>query len=170
GAGVLRRTTDTEDWTPKPLPATQIIGASATPMNKAKIVKARTLFRKNKLDRLPLYMIYNSEILEQILVDEELTRWDRETIQNIMDGEIAKKWAGFIWLPYEELPDGAGGATEGRTFATAKGCTHFGRNVISNFDIAVRPDKSNVKQIGGITSYGAARGLEEKVVQIDFLR
>ena len=170
GAGVLRRTTDTEDWTPKALPSTQIIGASAAPMNKAKIVKARALFRKNKMDRLPLYMIYNSEILEQILVDDELTRWDRETIQNIMDGEIAKKWAGFIWLPYEELPNGTAGATEGRTFATAKGCTHFGRNVISNFDIAVRPDKSNVKQIGGITSYGAARALEEKVIQIDFLR
>lgn len=170
GAGVLRRTTDTEDWTPLALPGTQVIGASGAPINKAKIVKARALMRKNKMDRLPLYMIYNSEMLEQILVDDELTRWDRETIQNIMDGEIAKKWGGFIWLPYEELPNGTAGATEGRTFAVAQGAVHFGRNMISNFDIAVRADKSNVKQIGGITSYGAARALEQKVVQIDFLR
>ena len=170
GAGVLRKTTDTEDWSPLALPVTQTIGASAAPMNKAKIVKSRALFRKNKMDKLPLYMIYNSEILEQILTDDELTKWDRDTIQNIMDGEIAKKWGGFIWLPYEELPDGATAVTTGRTFAVAQGCVHFGRNVISNFDIAVRSDKSNVKQIGGITSYGAARALEQKVVQIDFLR
>lgn len=170
GAGVLRRTDDSEDWTPFALPSTQIIGASAAPMNKAKIVKARAMFRKNKMDKLPLYMVYNSEILEQVLTDDELTKWDRDTIQNIQDGEVAKKWAGFIWLPYEELPDGTGGVTEGRTFATAQGCAHFGRNVISNFDIAIRSDKSNVKQIGGITSYGAARSLEQKTVQIDFLR
>ena len=170
GAGVLRKTTEEDDWSPLALPASQIIATSAAPMNKAKIVKARALFRKNKMDKMPLYMIYNSEILEQILVDDELTKWDRDTIQNIQDGEVAKKWGGFIWLPYEELPDGAGGATDGRTYATAQGCVHFGRNVISNFDIAVRPDKSNVKQIGGITSYGAARALEQKVVQIDFLR
>ena len=115
-------------------------------------------------------MIYNSEILEQILVDEALTKWDRDTIQQIQDGDVAKKWGGFIWLPYEELADGAGGATEGRTFAVAKGGTHYGRNTISNFDIAVRADKSNVKQIGGISSYGAARANEQKLVQIDFLR
>lgn len=170
GASVQRKILDGEDYTPTPLPIGQTIATSATPMNKAKIVKARALFRKNKMDRLPLYMIYNSEILEQILTDDELTKWDRDTIQNIQDGEVAKKWGGFIWLPYEELPNGAGGAAEGRTFATAQGCAHFGRNMISNFDIAVRPDKSNVKQIGGITSYGAARALEQKVVQIDFLR
>lgn len=170
GASVQRKTTDGETYTPTALPAGQIIAASAAPMNKAKIAKARALFRKNQCDNLPLYMIYNSEILEQILVDEALTKWDRDTIQQIQDGDVAKKWGGFIWLPYEELADGAGGATEGRTFAVAKGGTHYGRNTISNFDIAVRPDKSNVKQIGGISSYGAARANEQKLVQIDFLR
>ena len=170
GASVQRKTTDGETYTATALPVGQIIAASAAPMNKAKIAKARALFRKNQCDNLPLYMIYNSEILEQILVDEALTKWDRDTIQQIQDGDVAKKWGGFIWLPYEELDDGAGGATEGRTFAVAKGGTHYGRNTISNFDIAVRADKSNVKQIGGISSYGAARANEQKLVQIDFLR
>lgn len=170
GASVQRKTTDGENYTATALPAGQIIAASAAPMNKAKIAKARALFRKNQCDNLPLYMIYNSEILEQILVDEALTKWDRDTIQQIQDGDVAKKWGGFIWLPYEELADGTGGATEGRTFAVAKGGTHYGRNTISNFDIAVRADKSNVKQIGGISSYGAARANEQKLVQIDFLR
>ena len=170
GASVQCKTTDGETYTPTALPAGQIIAASAAPMNKAKIAKARALFRKNQCDNLPLYMVYNSEILEQILVDDELTKWDRDTIQQIQDGDVAKKWGGFIWLPYEELANGAGGATEGRTFAVAKGGTHYGRNTISNFDIGVRHDKSNVKQIGGIASYGAARANEQKVVQIDFLR
>lgn len=171
GASVQRKTEDGEAWASTPLPGTQIIGASSAPMNKAKIVKARALMRKNKMDkRGPLYAIYNSEILEQILVDDELTKWDRDTIQAIQDGDVAKKWGGFIWLPYEELPNGSGGAAEGRTFFTASEAVHFGRNTISNFDITVRADRSNVKQIGGITSYGAARSLEEAVIAIDFLR
>ncbi|ENW15622.1 hypothetical protein L313_2805 [Acinetobacter haemolyticus CIP 64.3 = MTCC 9819] len=171
GASVQRKNADGEDYTATPLPASQIIGASATPMNKVKIVKARAIMRKTKMDkRGPMYAIYNSEILEQILIDDELTKWDRDTIQSIQDGDVAKKWAGFIWLPYEELPDGAGGATEGRTFFTASNAVHFGRNMISNFDIAVRADKSNVKQIGGIASYGAARSLEECVIALDYLR
>lgn len=171
GASVQRKTADGEDYTPTPLPSSQIILANASPMNKAKIVKARATMRKTKMDkRGPMYAIYNSEILEQILTDDELTKWDRDTIQSIQDGDVAKKWAGFIWLPYEELPDGAGGVTEGRTFFTASRAVHFGRNMISNFDIAVRADKSNTKQIGGIASYGAARSLEEAVIAIDFLR
>lgn len=171
GASVQRKTTDGEDYTPTPLPSSQIILANATPMTKAKIVKARATMRKTKMDkRGPMYAIYNSEILEQILVDDELTKWDRDTIQSIQDGDVAKKWAGFIWLPYEELPDGAGGADEGRTFFTATKAVHFGRNMISNFDIAIRADKSNVKQIGGIASYGAARSLEQTTIAVDFLR
>ncbi|WP_151775911.1 phage capsid protein [Acinetobacter colistiniresistens] len=171
GASVQRKTKDGEDYTPTPLPASQIISAGGQPVNKAKIVKARGLMRKTKMDkRGPLYAIYNSEMLEQILIDDELTKWDRETIQNIQDGDVAQKWAGFIWLPYEELPNGAGGATEGRSYFTASNAVHFGRNTISNFDIAVRPDMSNVKQIGGITSYGAARSLEECVIALDFVR
>lgn len=171
GASVQRKTTEGEDYTATPLPSSQIILAGGTPVNKAKIVKARATFRRTKMDkRGPMYAIYNSEMLEQILIDDELTKWDRDTIQSIQDGDVAKKWAGFIWLPYEELPDGAGGATEGRTFFSASRSVHFGRNVISNFDIAVRADKSNVKQIGGIASYGAARSLEECVVAMDFVR
>lgn len=171
GASVQRKDAEGEDYTATPLPSSQIILANATPMDKAKIVKARATFRKTKMDkRGPLYAIYNSEILEQILVDDELTKWDRDTIQSIQDGDVAKKWAGFIWLPFEELPDGAGGVLEGRTFFSASKSIHFGRNMISNFDITVRADKSNTKQIGGIASYGAARGLEEAVVAVDFLR
>lgn len=195
GASVQRKTTDGEDYTPTPLPKSQIIGSNSAPMNKAKIAKARALMRKNRMDRRgPMYAIYNSEILEQILIDDELTKWDKDTIQSIQDGDVAKKWAGFIWLPYEELPDGEPEPTEptdppdpteptdppdsfadelvavGRTFFCASRSVHFGRNMISNFDIAVRADKSNVKQIGGIASYGAARGLEQSVIACDFLR
>lgn len=174
GASVNRKTEDGEDYTPTPLPSSQIILANATPMNKAKIVKARATMRKTKMDkRGPMYAIYNSEILEQILADDELTKWDKDTIQSIQDGDVAKKWAGFIWLPYEELPDGAGtteAAPVGRTFFTASKAVHFGRNMINNFDIVVRADKSNTLQIGGIASYGAARSLEEAVIACDFVR
>ncbi|EPG3922467.1 phage capsid protein [Acinetobacter baumannii] len=172
GASIQRKNIDGETYTPTPLPANQKIAAAATPMNKAKIVRARKLFRQNHADKFPLYMIYNAEILEQILIDDELTKWDKETIQAIQDGDVAKKWAGFLWLPYEDITSVTAGdppVTTQTTFAFAQGAIHYGRNSISNFDIATRPDKKNVKQIGGIASYGAGRANEQKVVQIDFI-
>lgn len=170
GASINRKIVDGETYTPTPLPATQIIGASALPFNKAKLARARALFRKNHVDKdHELYMVYDSNMLEQILVDDELTKWDKDTIQAIQDGDVAKKWGGFIWLPYEELADGATPVTTNRTFAYAKGGVHFGRVSINDFDITVRGDKKNVKQIGGITSYGAGRANEQKVVAIDFV-
>ena len=172
GASINRKQADGETYTPTPLPAAQLIGASAAPMNKAKIVRARKLFRANHADNETLYMMYNAEILEQILIDDELTKWDRETIQAIQDGDVAKKWAGFLWLPYEDIKSVTAGdpaVTTQTTFAFAQGAVHFARVPISNFDIAVRPDKKNVKQIGGIASYGAGRSNEKKVVGIDFV-
>lgn len=170
GASVQRKVIDGETYTATPLPSTQLIAASGEPMNKAKIVGARKLFRKNHADNTPLYMVYNSEILEQILIDDELTKWDIQTIQAIQDGDVAKKWGGFIWLPYEELDSVTdAGVTTQTTYAFAKGAVHYGRNSIHDFDIVTRPDKKNVKQIGGIASYGAGRGNEQKVVQIKFV-
>lgn len=172
GASIQRKTIDGETYTATALPASQKIAASALPMNKAKIVRARKLFRQNHADKFQLYMIYNAEILEQILIDDELTKWDKETIQAIQDGDVAKKWAGFLWLPYEDLKEVSAGdpaVVTQTTFAVAQGGVHYGRNSISNFDIATRADKKNVKQIGGIASYGAGRSNEQKVVQIDFV-
>lgn len=46
---------------------------------------------------------------------------------------------------------------------------HFGDADITGFDISTRPDKKNIKQVGGVHSFGAARANEKKVVAIDFL-
>lgn len=168
GASIQRKTTDGETYTATALPTKQLVGASGMPINKQKIVRARKLFRQNHADNVPLYMIYNADMLEQVLVDEELNPWDKQTIQSLIDGDVAKKWAGFIWLPYEDLKTSEDGKTQ-TTFAYAQGAVHYGRNSIHDFDIATRADKKNVKQIGGIASYGAGRANEQKVVQIDFV-
>lgn len=169
GASIQRKTVDGETYLAQALPSSQIIAASAAPMNKAKIVRARKLFRQNHADTSPLYMIYDAEILEQILIDDELTKWDKETIQAIQDGDVAKRWAGFLWLPYEDLAQTGTTTLTRTTFAYAQGAVHYGRNNIHSFDIATRPDKKNVKQIGGIASYGAGRANEQKIVKIDFV-
>ncbi|MEB5477276.1 phage capsid protein [Acinetobacter pollinis] len=170
GGSIQRKTADGETYVATTLPSAQKIAASASPMNKAKLARARKLFRKNQCDNLNLYMLYNSDMLEQILVDKELTQWDKQTIQAIQDGDVEKKWGGFIWVPYEDFAEFTdANATVKTGYAFAQGAVHFGRNSISNFDIATRADKKNVRQIGGITSYGAGRGNEQKVVQIDFV-
>ena len=50
----------------------------------------------------------------------------------------------------------------------AKSAVHFGDADITSFDISTRPDKKNVKQVGGVHSFGAARANEKKVVAIDY--
>ena len=154
------------------LPASQIILNGFGTLKK-KIIKAKTLFRKNECDEKSgekLYMIYTADMMEEFLNDTTLTNADYMKIQMLQDGEIGTKWLGVEWIPYEKVNDGAGGATEGRAAMYAGTALHFGDADITSFDISTRPDLKNIKQVGGVHSFGAGRANEKKVVAIDFTR
>lgn len=153
------------------LPNTQIILSSFGPLKK-QIIKAKTLFRTNECDEKngeKLYMIYDSHMMEIFLNDTTLTNADYLKIQMLQEGQVTTNWLGVEWIPYEKLNNGAGGATERRTVMYAGTAAHFGDADITGFDISTRPDKKNIKQVGGVHSFGAARANEKKVVAIDFL-
>lgn len=152
------------------LPAGQIILSAAGTL-KQKIIKAKALFRANECDEHngeQLYILYTSNMLEAILGDTTLTSADFMAGKMIQEGGVGGKWMGFNWIPYEKLSQGAA-VGEKRTVAYAGSAIHFGDASITDFDITTRADKKNIKQVGGVHSFGAGRANEKKVVAIDFV-
>lgn len=152
------------------LPVGQII-LSAFGTLKKKLAKAKSLFRKNEVDEHngeTLYILYTSTMLEDILGDTTLTSADYMAGKMLQEGGVGGKWMGFNWIPYEKLNQGAT-AGELRTVAYCGSAVHFGDAPITGFDISTRPDKKNIKQVGGVHSFGAGRANEKKVVAIDFV-
>lgn len=159
----------TATTTPTALPAGQII-LSGFGTLKQKIIKAKSIFRKNEADEHngeQLYILYTSDMLSSILGDTTLTSADFMAGKMLQDGGVGGKWMGFNWIPYEKLNQGAA-AGELRTVAYCGSAIHFGEADITGFDITTRADKKNIKQVGGVHSLAAGRANEKKVVAIDF--
>jgi hypothetical protein len=150
------------------VPAGQTILPAATGMTKAKILTARKLFRKNEADEHngdELYMLYNSEMLEDILADATLTTVDQVTVKAFQEGDINRKWAGFTWVPYEQLSLSGGTYT---TVAFTKSSCHYGTGFVEG-SAGRRKDKKNLMQVDMAGSVGAVRVEENKVVLVQFV-
>lgn len=152
------------------LPADQVI-APAFGTLKQQVTKAKSLFRKNECDEQngeEIFITYTSDVLNAFLNDTVLTSSDHVNIQMLQNGAVGHKWLGVTWVAYEKV---GAGATEGskRLAMYCKSAVHFGDADITSFDISTRPDKKNVKQVGGVHSFGAGRANEKKVVAIDYI-
>jgi hypothetical protein len=86
-------------------------------------------------------------------------------VKMLQDGDIAGKWLGFNWVPYEALKTVS---TVKTTVAYTKSSTQFGTGMARTIDIGPRRDKRNLTQIYISESYGAVRVQENKVVTIDY--
>lgn len=153
------------------LPASQIILSSFGSL-KAQIIKAKTLFRENECDEHngeTLNVTYNSRMLELLLSETVFMSADYMAVKMLQEGDISGKWLGVNWIPYNKLNNGAGGETERRAAMYTSTAVHFGDAEITGFDISTRPDKKNIKQVGGMHSFGAGRASEQKVVAFDFV-
>ncbi|WP_353170875.1 phage capsid protein [Acinetobacter rudis] len=152
------------------LPASQIVAATFGTTLKEKIIKAKSLFRTNEVDEQngeTLYVLYTADMLTEILGDTTLTSADYMAGKMLQEGGVGGKWLGVNWIPYEKVKQGATAGTK-RTVMYTNTAVHFGDADITGFDISTRPDKKNIKQVGGVHSFGAARANEVKVVAIDF--
>ena len=149
---------------------TQIIAPTGSTLRQ-QIIKAKSLFRKNECDEQngeQLFMIYTADMLEVFLNDNTLTNADHMKIQMLHDGAVGTKWLGVEWVAYEKVVAGTTAGSK-RAAMYTKSAVHFGDADITDFDISVRPDKKNIKQVGGVHSFGAARANELKVVAVDYL-
>lgn len=171
--GVTRTTVadnGTKSTTTVNLPAGQIILSSFGTL-KQKIIKAKSLFRKNECDEHngeQIYILYTSDMLSSILSDTTLTSADFMAGKMLQEGDVGGKWMGVNWIPYQKLNQGAS-AGELRTVMYTGSAAHFGDANITGFDISKRPDKKNISQVGGVHSFGAGRANELKVVAIDYV-
>jgi hypothetical protein len=167
----LTRSTEGGAITNTALPAPQQIVAGGTGLTKAKVILAKSLFRKNKADSLDepgttLYMLYNSDSVRQILSDTTLTSADFLAARMLENGEITN-WCGFQWIPYEDLfvPS----ANVARTVAYSSTAVHYGTGINVKTDVSENKAKrGHPVEAYGVLSLGATRENEGKVVQIDF--
>lgn len=165
---IPRKTEENGALTNVAIPAGQIIADGGTGFTADKLRFAKSLFRKNECDEQngeELFMIYDSNMLNQLLANTTLTSSDYMAIQMLFDGAIGKKWMGFTWVAYESLDETAGVRT---TVAYCKSAVEFGTGINTVTDIGIRRDKSNAIQISTEGSWGAGRANELKVVPIKF--
>lgn len=168
----LRKTSDTGAFSNTTLASyasgQQVIAHGGTGFTKAKIIQAKSLFRKNEADKEngeELFIAYNSEMMQDILSDGTLTTADNMAVKMLVDGDVATKWLGFTWVPYEAI------TLSGSTYTTAawtKTSLHLGMGFNTQTDIGPRRDLRNLTQIYTNISLGAVRVNEQKVVSISF--
>lgn len=168
--GSLTRTSEGGTITSTAIPAAQQIAAGGTGMTKAKIIQAKSLFRKNEADEFndeELFMAYDDVMLRQILADATLTSADYMAGRMLQEGKLMDRWLGFRWLPYQALDVPAGNTS--RTAAWAKSAVQYGTGINVRTDISENKAKrGHPTEVYGWMSQGATRQDEKKVVQIDF--
>lgn len=149
------------------LPAGQLIAHGGTGFTKAKVIQTKKIFRTNEADMHAgeeLSIVYNSVMLEDILADTTLTSADFLAVKMLQDGDMAGKWMGFNWIPYEGLTFSA---STYYAVAWAKSGVHFGSGYEEG-NVTRRGDKKDAWQVSMGASYGAGRQDELKVVEIAF--
>ena len=163
-----RATVTLKDGSTIALPATQKVAVGGTAFTKAKLIAARKIFRRNEADKYAgeeLHILYNDEMLEDILSDTTLTSADFLAVKMLQEGDVSGNWMGFKWVPYNGI---AKVGTDYFTIAYAKSGIHFGKGYEEG-NVQQRADKKDAWQVSMGASYGAGRQDEKKVVEIAFL-
>jgi len=148
------------------LPSTQKIAANASGITKAKIIKAKAIFRANEADEEAgeeLFMGYNAAALELLLADTTLTSADFMAVKMLQEGNLKGKWCGFTWVPSERFPI-VGGVRYLNAWAKSGVILGKGKDVTT--EVGKDPGKGFNVRIYAKQSLGAVRVEEEKVVEI----
>lgn len=148
------------------LPASQKIAVNASGLTKAKIIQAKTLFRRNEADVIggeELFMAYSAQAAADILADTTLTSADFMAAKFLESGDVVGKWMGFTWIPSERLPKVG---TTRFLYAWAKSGVALGIGKDTTTKVGEDPGKGFNVRVYAKQAIGAARVEEEKVVEI----
>lgn len=163
-----RGTVTMKDGSTIALPSTQKIAVAASGFTKAKLIGARKIFRRNEADKEAgeeLNIVYNDEMLEDILTDTTLTSADFLAVKMLQEGDVSRNWMGFKWIPFNGIEKD--GSNVYYTIAWAKSGIHLGKGYEEG-NVTRRGDKKDTWQVSMGASYGAGRQDEKKVVEIAF--
>jgi len=148
------------------LPSTQKIAANASGITKAKIIKAKAIFRANEADEEAgeeLFIGYNSAALELLLADTTLTSADFMAVKMLQEGNLKGKWCGFTWVPSERFAVASGTRY---LYAWAKSGVVLGKGKDVTTEVGKDPGKGFNVRIYAKQALGSVRVEEEKVVEI----
>lgn len=148
------------------LPTTQKIAVGGVGLTKAKIIQAKTLFRRNEADAMAgeeLYMVYSAQAAADILADTTLTSADWLAGQFLQSGDVCGKWMGFNWIPSERMPKAS---TTRYLYAYAKSGVVLGKGAEIMTKVGEDASKGFNVRIYAKMSIGSVRVEEEKVVEI----
>ena len=149
------------------LPAGQQIVVGGTGLTRAKLVAARTLFRRNEADQEAgeeLYLGYHATGLADLLNDTTLTNSEYNTVLSLQSGSIKEAMLfGFKCVPCERFPRVG---TTRFIYAWAKSGVALGMGKEIMTKVAEDPGKSYAVRPYARMAIGAVRIEEEKVVEI----
>jgi len=146
-------------------PASQQIAAGAAGLTLAKIIAARELFMFNEVDPDDeLCIVYHSNQLSDLLLEEKLTSSDYQTIKALQSGEFDGTYMGFKWINSQRLP--VNGSNQRRVLAFAKSGLLLAVGKDIQTQITERADKNYSVQVFTKMYIGATRMEEVKVVEI----
>jgi len=148
------------------LPTTQKIAAGGVGLTKAKIIQAKTIFRRNEADGMAgeeLFMVYSAQAAADILSDTQLTSADFMASKFLESGDVVGKWMGFTWIPSERMPKAS---TTRYLYSYAKSGVVLGKGQDITTKVGEDPGKGFNVRIYAKQSLGSVRVEEEKVVEI----
>lgn len=159
------KTTLADTYTGIALPASQIVGDGTAPLTKQQLIDVKTKFMDNDVEGETIYLVYNSDVVNAILNDNQLTSNDYLNVKLLQNGDITD-FLGFRWIPYNGIK--AKDATVATGVAYVSSALQFGANQISPLKMAELESENRTQSLGEITSYGAIRTDEKKVVAFKF--
>lgn len=163
-----RATVTYKDGTTSVFPTAQKIAHGGTGFTKAKLIQCKKMFRANEMDGHTgneLYIAYTADMLEDVLSDTTLTSADFMAVQMLQSGDVAGKWMGFNWIPFEGI-DPVSSSTY-YTIAWAKGAVHVGTGFVEGKSQR-RGDKKDTLQVSMAGSIGAVRAEDKGVVELAY--
>lgn len=145
------------------LPAGQKIAHGGLGLTKEKIIETSKKLNLAEVPREDRVFVVESNGLEDLLNDAEITSTDYNSVRLLMSGEL-ETFMGFKWILYNSPKI----ATEWFALAYHRRALGIGEGMELMARIDERPDKSYATQVYAAASFGATRIEDEGVVEIAY--
>lgn len=153
-------------------PVADTVVHGGTNLTVAKLRSLRKLMKKRhvNLRGVTPRIAVTAEQTDSLLGETAVNSIDFNSVKPLVDGEVTR-FMGFEFVPFEDyqgrgIPTHTDGGTIRDCPAWVPDGMHFGLWDGLAIIISNRPDKNNIKQIHGTSTFGATRQEEGKVFQV----
>lgn len=142
------------------------IAASASGLNKAKILEAKEVLDDNDVEEEDRFLVCTPRQIRDLLNTTEVTSADFNTVRALVNGEIST-WIGFkfVSISSNRLPVLSGTSNRG-VYAYHRNAMQLAIQKEPSVRIDERPDKNYAWQVFMSMTIGATRLEEDRIVEI----